>query len=71
MKKNFPWFKPDVNRKLIAKEIKKFTIKNNLTMGNAVDSLEKKLGGVIKRKTCNTNYKRYQRFDDGLPRFRC
>ena len=47
MKKNFPWFKPDVNRKLIAKEIKKFTIKNNLTMGNAVDSLEKKLGKIV------------------------
>ncbi len=50
MKKNFPWFKPDVNRKLIAKEIKKFTIKNNLTMGNAVDSLEKKLGKLLNVK---------------------
>ena len=50
MKNNFPWFKPDVNRKLIAKEIKKFTIKKNLTMGNAVDNLEKKLGKLLNVK---------------------
>ncbi len=50
MKKNFPWFKPDVNKKKIANEIKKFAIKNNLTMGNVTNLLEKKLGKLLKVK---------------------
>lgn len=50
MKNNFPWFKPDVNRKLIANEIKKFALKKNLSMGNTVANLEKKLGKLLKIK---------------------
>ena len=39
----FPWFKPLIDNKKISKKLSSLALTNNMTMGNEVDILEKKL----------------------------
>ena len=62
----YPWFKPIMDNSKISKKLINLSLNNNMTMGDEVYSLEKKIKKKIKCKLCCINNKWYICIIDGL-----